>query len=136
MRPAIVTKWWTSVKNFQLEYPRTQKFDKRRTRIFTAILVVVSATLMLLTAAAQTYEPLSVYSRAFNGTTSLWYERFLRSGASGLGLPESWSCSGSIIQLGDGALPVCCGLIKRYRDDKRLPQIHTEFLYRQQDICS
>lgn len=107
MRVAVVTtRLIKSVRAFRLQYPVKQNFGSRATWIFITILIVGGIILMLLTVAGQAYEPITVYSRSFNGSTTLWYERLLRDTTSRLGLPKSWDCSDSIIQLGDSlAIP-------------------------------
>jgi hypothetical protein len=106
MRVNIVTsRLLKPVKAFRLQYPVKQNFGPRSTWIFITIAIVGSVILMLLTVAGQAYEPITVYSRSFNGSTTLWYERLLRGATSRLGLPKSWDCSSSIIQLGDSSTP-------------------------------
>lgn len=108
---AVATTLKTSIKNFRLQYPLNENFSQRTSRWFAAILIVVAVILMLITAAAQAYEPISVYSRDYNDNTLLWYERLLGNATSSLGLLQSWACSGSIIQLGDGTYTYCSTLI-------------------------
>jgi len=55
--------------------------------------------IMVLTFASTAYEPIAVFSSNFNGESLLWYERWFHN-ATWL-LPESWNCSGEIIQHGE-----------------------------------
>ena len=53
----------------------TESFRPKPTMIAAAIVIFVSAILLLLVAVAQMYEPITTYSRAFNQTRPpLWYE--------------------------------------------------------------
>jgi hypothetical protein len=127
---AVAISLKNSIKNFRLQYPLNENFDQRISRWFAAILIVVAVVLMMVTAAAQAYEPLSVYSREFNGNTLLWYERLLGTATSRLGLPQSWACSWSIIQLGEGIVYVFCSKLIRSRDDQRFPHVPIDLLPR------
>jgi hypothetical protein len=108
---ALATSLKNSIRDFRLQYPLNGNFTRRISRWFAAILIVVAVILMVITAAAQAYEAISVYSREYNGNTLLWYERLLGNATSRLGLPQSWVCSGSIIQLGEGTYTYCSTLI-------------------------
>jgi hypothetical protein len=108
---AVATGLKNSIRDFRLQYPHNGNFSRRISRWFAAILIVVAVILMLITASAQAYEPISVYSRDYNDNNLLWYERLLGNATSRLGLPQSWVCSGSIILLGQGTYTYCSTLI-------------------------
>ena len=91
-----------SLKDFRLSYPLKKDFSKKTTRWFISAASIGIILTMLSTAAASSYEPISVYARNFNTTSLLWYEKVLRNATSSFGLSRSRVCSGSIIQLGDG----------------------------------
>jgi hypothetical protein len=131
----ILTRLKRSLENYRLQYPLTEDFSPKISRGFTGLLIVVALLLMLVTAAAQAYEPISVYSRYFTGNTLLWYEYLLGNATTRLGLPQSWACSGSIIQLGDGMSLSSSDLI-RTCDYQRVSHVPIDLLYRWQGIYS
>ena len=124
----------TSVKNFRLQYPQTKDFGARSTWVFISITIIVSVIIMMLAIAGQAYEPITVYSRSYNNSGLLWYERLLRNATSRLGFSNSWSCSDSIVDLGDGSPIVCSELTRRHCDDEWLPRIPAHLLPRQSVI--
>jgi hypothetical protein len=93
-----------SLKNFRIAYPIKRDFSQKTTWWFTSVASFGIVITMLGVAAASGYEPIPSYSRTFNITSPLWYEVLLGNATSSLGLSASRVCSGSVIELGNGAL--------------------------------
>lgn len=123
-----------SLKNFRIAYPVKRDFSQKTSWWFTSVASFGIVITMLGVAAASGYEPIPSYSRTFNTTSPLWYEVLLGNATSSLGLSASRVCSGSVIELGNGALstlPLTFELMRcRVCDDEWVHGLSTDILYR------
>jgi quinol-cytochrome oxidoreductase complex cytochrome b subunit len=91
-------KFIERVKELRLQRPVHTDFPRRESRIFFALLIIVSVFVFLAVEVGNGYQSIAVFSPNYTQTSFLWYEH-------GLHIAPSWTCQGAVIQRGQGLIP-------------------------------
>jgi hypothetical protein len=92
-----------SVREFSLSEPSYDSFEAPlASRIFVAFFVALSIFVFLAVEAGNGYQSIAVFSPNYAQTSLLWYEHL----RPWLPISASWTCQGSVIERGQGLIPV------------------------------